>query len=83
MESGTPGPPPAPEAPVPPPTGAITQAGQVPQIRAGSGPPSAPYAVITEFDRQEEFVNPVRESADAKEGALAFVEKRTPEWTGS
>jgi enoyl-CoA hydratase len=35
------------------------------------------------FDRQEEYVNPVRESADAKEGARAFVEKRAPEWTGS
>ena len=55
MESGTPGPPPAPEAPVPPPTSAITQATQVPQIRPGSGPPSAPYPVITEFDRQEEY----------------------------
>jgi len=55
MESGIPGPPPAPEAPVPPPTGAITQAGQIPQIRPGSGPPSAPYPVITEFDRQEEY----------------------------
>jgi enoyl-CoA hydratase len=35
------------------------------------------------FDRQEQLVNPVRESADAKEGALAFVEKRTPQWTGT
>lgn len=35
------------------------------------------------FERQHEFVQPVRESADAKEGAQAFVEKREPRWTGS
>lgn len=55
MESGTPGPPPAPEAPMPPPTGALAQADQMPQVRAGSGPPSAPYPVVTEFDRQDEY----------------------------
>jgi hypothetical protein len=55
MESGTPGPPPpAPEAPVPPAT-AIGEAVQVPQVRPGSGPPSAPYPAITEFDRQDEY----------------------------
>jgi hypothetical protein len=53
MEAGTPGPPPAPEAPAP--TGALAQAGQVPQVRPGSGPPSAPHAVVVEFDRQEEY----------------------------
>ena len=35
------------------------------------------------FDRQETYVNPVRESADAKEGALAFVEKRAAQWSGT
>ncbi len=54
MEAGTPGPPPAPEAPAPP-TGALAQAGQVPQVRPGSGPPSAAYPAVTEFDRQEEY----------------------------
>ena len=54
MESGTPGPPPAPEAPAP--TGTLAQhAGPVPQVRPGSGPPSAPYDAVAEFDRQEEY----------------------------
>jgi len=35
------------------------------------------------FERQHEYVQPVRESADAKEGARAFVEKRQPRWTGT
>lgn len=35
------------------------------------------------FDRQEAFVGPVRLSADAREGALAFTEKREPIWTGT
>jgi len=35
------------------------------------------------FERQHEYVQPVRESADAKEGARAFVEKRAPRWTGT
>ena len=53
MEAGTPGPPPAPEAPA---AGSLTQTEvQVPQVRAGAGPPSSPHAVITEFDRQDEY----------------------------
>ncbi|WP_235735529.1 crotonase/enoyl-CoA hydratase family protein [Nocardioides alcanivorans] len=43
---------------------------------------SVDWSLPEKFDRQEEFVNPIRESADAKEGAAAFVEKRTPQWTG-
>jgi enoyl-CoA hydratase len=34
------------------------------------------------FDRQEPIVAPVRSSKDAREGASAFVEKRTPVWQG-
>lgn len=35
------------------------------------------------WDRQEEFAGPVRESADAKEGTLAFAEHRAPVWRGT
>lgn len=34
------------------------------------------------FDRQEEITGPVLRSADAREGAIAFGEKRAPVWTG-
>jgi enoyl-CoA hydratase len=34
------------------------------------------------FTRQREITEPVRESADAREGSRAFVEKRTPQWQG-
>ncbi|WP_181311723.1 crotonase/enoyl-CoA hydratase family protein [Nocardioides campestrisoli] len=43
---------------------------------------SVDWPLEDRFDRQEEFVNPIRESQDAKEGAQAFVEKRDPVWTG-
>ncbi|MBH0119923.1 crotonase/enoyl-CoA hydratase family protein [Rhodococcus sp. CX] len=35
-----------------------------------------------EFDRMREIYEPVRSSQDAKEGALAFKEKREPVWQG-
>lgn len=43
---------------------------------------SVDWSLEDKFDRQEEFVDPVRKSADAQEGARAFMEKRDPDWTG-
>jgi len=64
METGTPGPPqgqppdptppPAPEAPQAPAAAAIASSA-APQVRPGSGPPSAPYPAVLEFDRQDEY----------------------------
>jgi enoyl-CoA hydratase len=34
------------------------------------------------FGRQSAYSEPVRSSADAREGALAFAEKRSPQWRG-
>jgi enoyl-CoA hydratase len=34
------------------------------------------------FDRQREIAEPVRSSLDAREGAIAFTEKRAPVWRG-
>ncbi|WP_341229070.1 crotonase/enoyl-CoA hydratase family protein [Nocardioides salarius] len=44
---------------------------------------SVDWPLAEKFERQEAFVDPIRRSADAQEGARAFVEKRSPEWTGS
>jgi enoyl-CoA hydratase len=40
------------------------------------------WASAEAFARQREITEPVRESADAREGARAFVEKRAPQWQG-
>jgi len=37
---------------------------------------------LAAFERQREIAAPVRDSADAKEGARAFAEKREPHWRG-
>ena len=34
------------------------------------------------YDRQTQLILPVFASADAREGAAAFAEKRKPNWTG-
>jgi enoyl-CoA hydratase len=34
------------------------------------------------WERQEEFVRPVVESEDAREGSTAFAERRAPVWRG-
>jgi enoyl-CoA hydratase len=43
---------------------------------------SADWPVAEFFDRQEKISGPIFDSEDAKEGATAFAEKRTPIWQG-
>ncbi len=43
---------------------------------------AAGWTLEERWRRQQEIVAPVLDSADAREGAAAFVEKRTPTWRG-
>ncbi|MGW0356862.1 crotonase/enoyl-CoA hydratase family protein [Nocardia nova] len=44
---------------------------------------SGDWSAAEAFAQQEAIVDPVRHSADAREGAAAFAEKREPRWSGS
>jgi len=76
-----------------PPGGALDAALKLARGIAGNGPLAvaatkrivieAPAWTRTEmFTRQREITEPVRSSADAREGATAFKEKRAPVWRG-
>ncbi|MGX1675525.1 crotonase/enoyl-CoA hydratase family protein [Streptomyces sp. NPDC055400] len=76
-----------------PPGGALAEARSLAERIAANGPlaVAASKRVVVEsqdwpsheaFERQAAIVDPVRNSADAREGALAFSEKRDPVWRG-
>jgi enoyl-CoA hydratase len=78
---------------VTPPGEALAQATGLAQRIARNGPlaVAATKRILAEcpdwpmaeaFDRQREITESVRASADAREGARAFVEKREPRWQG-
>lgn len=43
---------------------------------------SRDWPLTEQFERQHHLVDPIRKSQDAAEGARAFIDKRTPRWTG-
>jgi enoyl-CoA hydratase len=77
-----------------PPGGALATALELAERIARNGPlavaatkrivvESRDWSAAEAFDRQREIYAPVRASADAREGALAFTEKRQPQWRGA
>ncbi len=44
---------------------------------------SRDWPAATMFESQDKIILPVFSSADAREGAAAFAEKRTPQWSGA
>lgn len=55
----------------------------IPQVIAGEKISALAVTTAEMFMRQEAIAGPVLASADAKEGAAAFAEKRAPRWSGS
>ncbi|PYE11903.1 enoyl-CoA hydratase/isomerase-like protein [Williamsia limnetica] len=55
----------------------------LPEVTKAIVATSSTWSTEEQFARQAEIVAPVFASADAREGTLAFTEKRPPKWTAS